>query len=554
MAEYDYITDVGVVGSGGGGLVAALVAKLEGLDSIVLEKTEHYGGSTAMSGGGVWIPNNHLMVKAGISDSYEKALTYLKMIIGDRVPEAKLKAYVRNAPEALKYLEEKAGLLYCIVPGYPDYYAELPGGMVEGRGLEPVPFNGRKLGNNLRTLKNLPYSIPGGVSVTICEYCQLSKVKTTTRGKLAALKFGIGLIKNWLLGIKRLTMGRALIGRLRYSLIKHNIPLWLDSPARGLLVENGRVVGVEILKNGKPFAIRASKGVVLAAGGFARNLEMRQKYQQHPITIDWTVASEGNTGDAINMGIEVGSAIDLMDDAWWGSSSLLPNGKAMFHVSERAYPGTIIVNSAGRRFCNEAVPYTDWGHYVYEANSSKVSTIPCYYIMDQRARNNYMFGLAMPGRLPKDFITSGYVKKADTIRELALQCGIDPDGLQDTVDKLRIYARDGNDEEYGRGDTPYDRFYGDPTVKPNPCIAPIEKPPYYAVKLFPGDLGTKGGLVTDEYARVLRSDGSVIEGLFATGNNSASVMGNTYAGPGATIGPAITFGYIAAMYMAHNSK
>jgi len=553
MAEYDHIADVAVAGSGGGGLVSALVAKFEGLDSIVLEKTKYYGGSTAMSGGGIWIPNNHLMAKAGIPDSYEKALTYMKLIVGDRVPEARLEAYVRHAPEALKYLEDKADLLYCIVPGYSDYYAELPGGMVEGRGLEPIPFDGKKLGENLKTLKNLPYSIPGGISITICEYCQLSKVKTTTKGKLAALKFGVGFIKNRLLGIERLTMGRALIGRLRYSLMKHNIPLWLDSPAKRLLTENGRVVGVEILKDGTPFTIQTRKGVVLAAGGFARNLEMRKKYQQHPITVDWTVANEEDTGDAINMGIEIGGAIDLMDDAWWGSSSLLPNGQAMFHVSERALPGTIIVNSAGRRFCNEAVPYTDWGHYVYEANSSEASTIPCYYIMDQRARNNYMFGLAIPGRLPKGFIKSGYVKKANTIRELALQCGINPAGLADTIERLRVYARDGKDEKYNRGETTYDRFYGDSTVKPNPCLAPIERPPYYAVELFPGDLGTKGGLVTDKHARVLRSNGSVIDGLFATGNNSASVMGNSYAGPGATIGPAITFGYVAAMYMAHNS-
>jgi 3-oxosteroid 1-dehydrogenase len=553
MAEYDYLTDVAVVGSGGGGLVCALVAKLEGLDSIVLEKTQYYGGSTAMSGGGIWIPNNHLMAKAGVPDSYENALTYMKCIAGDRVPEARLEAYVRRAPEALRYLEDRVALLYCIVPGYSDYYAELPGGTVEGRGLEPIPFDGRKLGDNLKALKNLPYGIPGGISVTIGEYCQLSRVKTTTKGKLAALKFGMVFIKNRLLGVERLTMGRALVGRLRYSLMKQNIPLWLDSPAKRLLTENGRVVGVEILKDGKPFAIQARKGVVLAAGGFARNLEMRKRYQQHPITVDWTVANEGNTGDAINMGIEIGAAIDLMDDAWWGSTSLLPSGQAMFHVSERALPGTAIVNSAGRRFGNEAAPYTDWGHSVYEANSSEASTIPCYYIMDQRARNNYMFGLILPGRLPKEYITSGYVKKANTIRELALQCGIDQAGLEDTVERMRVYAQDGKDGEFGKGDTTYDRFYGDPTVKPNPCLAPIEKPPYYAAELFPGDLGTKGGLVTDENARVLRSDGSVVDGLFSTGNNSASVMGNSYAGPGATIGPAITFGYLAAMHMAHNS-
>jgi 3-oxosteroid 1-dehydrogenase len=492
------------------------------------------------------------MLKAGIPDSYQSALTYMKLIVGERVPEARLQAYVRHAPEALKYLDDKASLLYSIVPGYSDYYAELPGGMAEGRGLEPVPFDGRKLGENLKTLRNLPYSIPGGVSITICEYCELSRVKTSTKAKLAALRFGLGFIKNRLLGVERLTMGRALIGRLRYSLMKQNIPLWLDAPVKRLLIENGRVAGVEILKDGRPLAIQARKGVVLAAGGFARNLEMRKKYQQHPITVDWTVANETNTGDAINMGIETGAAIDLMDDAWWGSSSLLPNGQAMFHVSERALPGTIIVNSAGRRFCNEAVPYTDWGHYVYEANSSDASTIPCYYIMDQRVRNNYMFGLILPGRVPKEYITSGYVKKANTIRELALQSGIDPAGLEETIEKLRVYAQNGKDEEYGRGDTTYDRFYGDPTAKPNPCLAPIERPPYYAVELFPGDLGTKGGLVTDEHARVLRADGSAIDGLFSTGNNSASVMGNTYAGPGGTIGPAIAFGYLAAMYMAHN--
>lgn len=553
MSEYDYITDVAVAGSGGGGLAAALVAKLEGLDSIVLEKTKYYGGSTAMSGGAIWIPNNHLMAKADLPDSYEEALGYMKLIAADRVPEASLEAYVHHAPEVLKYLEEKGHLPCCIVTGYTDYYAELPGGKVMGRAVEPLTFDGRKLGDNLEKLRDLPYSIPGGVSITIQEYCQLTKVMTTIKGKLAALRFGMLTAKNLLLGVKRLTMGRALVGRLRYSLMKHNIPLWLDSPATKLLTENGRVVGIEILKEGKPFTIQARKGVVLAAGGFARNLEMREKYQQQPITVDWTIACEGNTGDTINMGIELGAAIDLMDDAWWGSTSLLPDGQTFFHVCERALPGTMIVNSAGKRFCNEAAPYTDWGHSVYEANSSEASTIPCHYIMDQRSRNNYMFGLAIPRSLPKDYIESGYVKKANTIRELALKCGIDSAGLEETVEKLCVYARDGRDEEYGKGETTYDRFYGDPSVKPNPCLAPIDKPPYYAVELFPGDLGTKGGLVTDAHARVLRDDGSVIDGLFCTGNNSASIMGNSYAGPGATIGPAITFGYIAAMHMAHNS-
>lgn len=551
MSDWDHTVDVLVVGSGGGGMTAALVAGQAGLDTLVIEKTPHFGGSTALSGGGMWIPNNYLLAREGIHDSMEKARTYMAHTVGDRVPQALQDAYLENAPEMVEYLVSNTPVRLQRSPGYADYYPERPGGMAEGRALEPVLFDGSKLGPELENLNKGDIEMPGGLAFTITEFNKLGMITPTLKGKLTALKVGARAIYSQLTGVELLAIGAALAAQLRYALQQENIPLWLNTPLKELVVEDGAVVGVVAERNGQRFRIGARKGVILAAGGFAHNQAMREEFHPSPIDHEWSSAHKGNTGDAIQAGMAIGADTDLMDDAWWGPSSMQPDGSPMFHVGERSYPGSIMVNAAGRRFANEAASYVDVGHAMYEKHSEDVPHIPATFIMDQRYRKRYIFGTLFPMQpIPDAYFESGYIKKADTLEELAGQCGIDPQGLVETVARFNRFARTGVDDDFGRGDSAYDRYYGDPTVEPNPCLAPIAEPPFYAVQMVPGDLGTKGGLVTDEYARVLRGDGTPVKGLYAVGNNAASVMGNTYPGPGSTIGPTMTFGYIAAKHLA----
>ncbi|NDJ36941.1 MAG: FAD-binding protein [Chloroflexi bacterium] len=551
MANWDYATDVLVVGSGGGGLTAALVASQAGLKTLVVEKTEAYGGSTSLSGGGVWIPNNYLLRHDGLDDSFEKARTYLAHTVGDRTPQALQDAYLKHAPEMVEYLVSNSQVRFQRAVGYADYYPERPGGMADGRALEPTPYDGRKLGADLEGLRRLEIEVPAGLAFTISEYNKLGMITSTWEGKWTALRVGLRTIYNMITGVHFLTLGNALIARLRASLQDAGVPVWLNTPLKELVVEDGAVVGVGVERDGQHVRIRANKGVILAAGGFAHNQAMREEFQRGPLNAAWSSANKGNTGDAIQLGIDVGAAIDLMDDVWWGPSSMPPDEPVMFHVGERSYPGAIIVNAAGRRFTNEAASYVDVVHTMYELHTDEVPHIPATFIMDQRYRNKYIFGTLFPMQpIPERYIESGYVKRADTLEELAKQCGIDPQGLVETVERFNHFARTGVDEDFGRGESAYDRYYGDPTVKPNPNLAPIEEPPFYAVQMVPGDLGTKGGLVIDEHARVLRGSGTPIPGLYAVGNTSASVMGNTYPGPGSTIGPSMAFGYAAAKHIA----
>lgn len=551
MTNWDHKTDVLVVGSGGGGMTAALVSAQAGLNTLIIEKTGAFGGSTALSGGGMWIPNNHMLKQDGIDDSFEKAQTYLANTVGDRTPQALQDAYLENAPKMAEYLVSNTHLRLQRSKGYADYYPERPGGMSDGRALEPVPFNGKRLGEDFPLLNKGEVSAPGGIAFTISEFNKLGMIMSTWAGKTTALKVGARTVFNLMTGRRLLTIGAALASRLRFSLKDENVPLWLNTPLKEFLFEDGAIVGVVAEREGKLVNIKAEKGVIIAAGGFAHNQQMREEFQQGPVNTKWSSANQGNTGDAIKLGIEAGAKIDLMEDAWWGPSSLPPDIPVMFHVGERSYPGAIMVNKAGKRFTNEAASYVDVVHEMYNHHSEEVPHIPAIFIMDQRFRNKYIFGTMFPGQpIPQSYFESGYIKKADTLEELATKCGLDPSHLVETVARFNQFARAGVDEDFQRGASAYDRYYGDPTNKPNPCLAPIEQAPFYAVEMVPGDLGTKGGLVIDEHARVLRQDGTPIKGLYATGNSSASVMGNTYPGPGSTIGPAMTFGYIAAKHLA----
>ena len=549
MDGWDHEFDLLVAGSGAGAMATALAAKLKGLDAVVLEKTEYYGGSTALSGGGLWIPDNYLMAEAGIHDSLEDARIYMNNTVGERVQKAKQEAYIAKAREMLVYLRDNSHVQFQIMQGYPDYYPEEPGSTAGGRALEPVLFAGRKLGRLFDQLRPHPY-MPSAIAFTLVDWLHFSRARTNPSNLVGAARFVIRTLFNILLRKKHLSLGRALVGRLRLSLNETNVPVWLNTGAKSLIVENGSVVGVEADREGKRVRIRGRKGVVLAAGGFAHNREMREKHGQHPATSEWTCASPGNTGEAIQMGVKAGAAVDLMDDAWWGPTTLMFGGPPLFLVMERSYPGAIMVDSGGKRFVNESAPYIDVVNAMYQGDGRDSVTIPSHFIMDRRYRSKYFFGLLAPGITPRSYLNQVHFTKAKTLEQLAGQIGVDPQGLVETVERFNEFARTGKDQDFGRGDSIYDRFYADPSVKPNPCLAPIDRPPFYSVKLYPGDLGTKGGLITNEHAQVLREDGTVINGLYAIGNTSASVMGNSYPGPGATIGPSMTFGYIAALHAA----
>jgi len=545
-AEFDVI----VVGSGAAGMTAALTAAHHGLRIVVLEKTDRFGGSTARSGGGIWAPGNEVLRKAGVPDTPEQARAYLAHVAGDCVSPQRQQALLAHGPAMLAFVRASTPVDFAWVPDYADYYPEAPGGLAQGRSIEPVPLDGRLLGAELAHLNPAYLPAPKGVTITQADYRWLSLGPRHPRAILASAKVAGRMARSRLLGHRTLSMGQALAAGLRAGLMASEVPVWLGTAMTGLHLQDGRVAGVQVTRDGQPALIRSRRGVVLAAGGFERNEEMRRRYQRQPVGIEWTTGSAGNTGDAIIAGQAAGAALDLMDDAWWGPSIPLSGGP-FFCLAERSLPGCILVNGAGQRFVNESAPYVDAVHAMYDGHCEGSPHIPAWLIIDQRYRNSYVFAGLPPRRpLPRRWYAAGAVYRASTIAELAEQVGVDPAALAKTVVRFNEFAEIGTDEDFGRGDSAYDRYYSDPRQRPNPCLAPLRQPPFYAVKIVPGDLGTKGGLRTDERARVLREDGSPIAGLYAAGNTSAAVMGRSYAGAGATIGPAMTFGYIAALDLA----
>ncbi len=542
--------DVVVAGSGAAGMTAALTAADRGLSVIVIEKTGYFGGSTARSGGGVWVPGNEVLRHAGVRDTPEQARVYLAHVAGECVPAGRQQALLEHGPAMLQLVRTHTPVDFAWVPGYADYYPEAPGGLACGRTIEPVPFDGRVLGNDLARL-NPPYvPAPDGVTITAADYRWLSLGTRHPRAIWTTAKVAGRMARTKLLRQRTLSLGQALAAGLRAGLAQAGVPVWLNTTMTGLVLSDGRVTGLQVVRDGEPLELRARRGVLLATGGFERNAQMREKYQRPPIGADWTVGSAGNTGDGIWAGQAAGAALDLMDDAWWGPSIPLTGGP-FFCLAERSLPGCIMVNAAGQRFVNEAAPYVDTVHAMYDRHTTDKPHIPAWLITDQRYRNSYVFaGLPPRKPLPRRWYAAGTVFRADTLAELADQIGAPADGLAQTVQRFNGFAQAGKDEDFGRGNSAYDRYYGDPRCRPNPNLAPLARPPFYAIKIVPGDLGTKGGLRTDERARVLRQDGSPIGGLYAAGNASAAVMGHSYAGAGATIGPAMTFGYIAALDMA----
>lgn len=553
MDEGSY--DVIVVGSGAAGMTAALTAAHNGLRAVVVEKAPHFGGSTARSGGGVWIPNNEALRATGVTDDTpEAARTYLRSIIGDVVPAERIDAYLDHGPTMLSFVLANSPLKLQWVRDYSDYYPEAPGGRLGGRSVEPQPFDGKLLGAELDNLEPDYGKAPLNVVVTQADYRWLNLLIRHPKGPLRVLAVGTRWMLAKLTGKRLLGRGQALAAGLRAGLLRAEVPLLLDTPLEDLETKDGRVTGVVVSHGGERRVLHARHGVIMASGGFDHNEEMRRKYQRAPIGTEWTVGAKANTGDGILAGQKLGAALDLMDDAWWGPSIPLTGGP-WFCLAERTLPGGIMVNTAGKRFFNEAAPYVEAVHKMYGGEHGRGEgpgeNIPTWMILDQRYRNRYMFaGLTPRAPFPGRWLKAGVVVKAASIEKLAERTGLPVAALAETVSRFNEFARTGIDEDFHRGDSGYDRYYSDPRVKPNPSLATLEQAPFYAVKIVPGDLGTKGGMRTDTVGRVLREDNSIIEGLYASGNCSGPVMGHTYAGPGATIGPAMTFGYLAALDIA----
>ena len=535
---YDFV----VVGTGAGGLVGAIAAKLNGLNPLIIEKASVWGGTSALSGGGVWIPANPLMQRDGVADSIEDGLAYLDATVGDVGPASSRErrlAYLHNGPRMVLNLEEQ-GFAWRRAPRYPDYYPSLPGARI-GRTIEGETFDGNRLGAWLKTLRSS--GLPA-VAINTDAAPQIPTAFRSLRSLFSTLGVVTKTLAFRLTGRVPLAVGRTLVGQLMAIVQRLGIPVRLDTPLRSLIEENGRIVGV-VVGDGEE-RILAPRGVLLCAGGFAKDAEYRMPLQG--VTGEWSPASPDDTGDAHKIGAAFGADLALMDAATWFPVSIYPDGTINPGIWERTLPGSIIVDHAGQRYTNEAASYVDAGLAMFERDR-KTPAIPSWLIFDSRYRNRYFFGGTPPG-VTEAFVKNGFFIRAATLEELAGKCGIDADGLKRTVQRVNAMAATGVDEDFQRGANVYDQYYGDPTNKKNPSFGPIDKAPFFAVRQYPGDLSTKGGLMADEHARVLRPDGSVIEGLYAAGNCAAPVMGRTYPGAGATLGPSMVFAWIAARHSA----
>ena len=557
--QWDYSFDVVVVGSGNGGQTAALCSYEMGTkDVLVIEKSNLYGGTSSISGGGVWIPGNRYAKAAGAEDSFEKAKTYLRQLISEEeVPEYQLDAFLENGPKMVDFLHERTQVRYVSLGYYPDYYTELDGSMVGHRSMEPETINADELGEEWRRLRRShPMMHLGGlIGITQVEAGLLI-------GQMPGWwKTALKMLGKYLLDIpwrlkdkfeRRLTTGCAGVARLRVSLQERDIPLWLNTAMTKVVDEDGKVVGLEVMRNGKPLRIQARKGVVLAAGGFEHNQEMRDKYLPKPTDHRWSAGTLDNTGDAILEGIRLGAKMHRLNEAWWCNTISVPGEEIpRLSIMEKSYPGSIVVNPAGQRFSNESQNYMAFQMETFEVNTEENPCTPSWQIFDANFRARYFVGPLFNSKfrpdwaLPASYEKEGFFAKADTVAQLASKINVDAQGLQATVNKMNEYAATGKDLDFQRGDSAYDQYYGDPRSQPNPCLAAVDTAPFYAIRVDPGDFGTQGGMVITANAEVMREDGSVIEGLYAVGNCSAPTL-PCYPGPGSTLGPAMTFAYQAA--------
>ena len=555
MTKWDKSVDLLIAGSGGGGMAAALAALDSGIEPLIVEKQALIGGSTGMSGGMVWLPNNPLMRADGIRDSHEDGLAYFDDVVGDigaaSSPERR-EVFLTAGSEMIDFLVRN-GVRLVRCAGYSDYYPNHKGGNATGRSVEGIPYDAAALGDWSDKVQRMAKTWNRGLVVMTNE--QQRFVQYFTRSPRA---FAVGLRVFVRTGVARLrrrdmlTNGASLIGQMLRVLsdLSGEPPIWTNTAMEDLIVEDGRVVGARISRDGSMLNVEARKGVLLAAGGFSHNAEMRRRYSgDQPNDGQWSIANAGDTGEVLQTAMNLGAKTDLLDEAWWYPMVLIADSAARPLGSGRQRPGAIYVDATGRRFCNESNSYVEVGKAMY-ANKA----VPCWQVFDKGYVNRYVAG-ANPFKrrhLPEALIEQGAIKRAGTIRGLANEIDVPADALEDTVNRFNEFAAKGLDPDYGRGQSAYNICLGDPGHKPNAALGPIDRAPFYAARVFPTDVGTCGGLITNEHAQVINERDEVIDGLYATGNITATVMGRNYLGAGGSIANTMIFGYVAALHAAGN--
>lgn len=495
---------------------------------MVLEKGRKFGGSSALSGGQLWIPNNRHQKGTGVGDSKTLATKYLTRLARDRVERSVIDSFVEKSPRALDFLEKNTPLRSVLREGLPDYHPEWKGGLKGGRTLDPGLFDGTSLGKEYSTILHNPqYHLPGGLHTTSLEFEMMMRGEEVPglKGRKPSI----------------LALGEALVGGLRKGLIDMQVPLFLSHRGVKLLRDGKRISGVEVQTTKGMKRVSAKHGVVLAAGGFEWNQKMKKTFLSAPS--ENSAGCLTNTGDGIAMGMGAGGATSLMDEAWWFTLILKPGERlGRLSTSERTLPGSIMVNSKGERFANEAMNYSDLTKEMLAADPASYSleNIPAYLVLD----SEYLSKYRVAGDAGKD--ATRWLTKGDSLLELGERMGVDGRRLAATVAEFNRGAEAGKDTQFGRGESYYDRHWGDRSA-PHPTLGALATPPFYGVRMLAGDIGTKGGMTTDAVGRVLDPRGQAIGGLYAVGNNAASMMGPGYAGSGATLGPGITFGYLAGL-------
>jgi 3-oxosteroid 1-dehydrogenase len=554
--RWDRSVDLLIAGSGGGGMVAALAALDAGLEPLIVEKQAKVGGSTGLSGGMVWLPNNPLMHADGIADSHEDGLAYFADVVGDigaASSPARREMFLTAGYEMIDFLLRK-GVRLVRCPGWSDYYPNHKGGNAAGRGVEGIPFDAAELGSwSDKVQPALARNYGHGFVVKTNELRSVQYYNRAPRAFAVALRVFARTAAARIRRREILTNGASLIGQMLRILIDlggGEPALWTNAAMADLVVDDGRVVGARVTRDGSTLWIEARKGVLLAAGGFGHNADMRRRYSgDQPNEAQWSIANAGDTGEVLQAAMGLGARTDLLDEAWWLPSVFIANGgtAAGSLGPGRQRPGTIYVDATGRRFCNESNSYVEVGKAMY-ANKA----VPCWMVFDEGYVRRYVSG-ANPLKkrsLPEDLIERGAVKRGATVDELARQIDVPADALTSTIARFNRFAAKGLDADFGRGQSAYNDCLGDPGYRPNAAVGPLDRAPYYATKVYPADVGTCGGVITDEYAQVLDEHDRVIDGLYATGNTTATVMGRTYLGAGASIANTMVFGYVAARHAA----
>jgi succinate dehydrogenase/fumarate reductase flavoprotein subunit len=553
--------DVLVIGSGAGGLSTAIVARKGGLDVLVIEKEQFFGGTTAFSGGVLWIPGNPHARKAGIADTREAAVTYLRNETGNYFSEKAIDAFLDAGPRMLEYFERETDAKF-VLSGYPDYHPDVDGGVAIGRSVTAAPFDARQLGDEIKRLRP-PLSTITFIGMMFNSSNEdLKHFFRATRSLKSAVYVAKRLVSHFKdLALYRrgvqVTSGNALAARLAKTTFDLKIPLLTETAAAKLVIEDGAVRGAHVRDGEGEYQISARRAVVLACGGFPHDASRISRAYPHVVRggQHLSPSPSGNTGDGVKMAEQAGGVCDIKfpSAAAWMPVSKVPTGDGfgLFpHLVDRYKPGVIAVNRRGKRFTNESNSYHDTGAAMIADNEAEKETV-AWLICDHATIRKYGLGYAKPAPVPIGaYLRSGYLQSAPTSRELAKTAGIDADALEQTIRDYNKDAIKGEDNAFGRGSTAFNRFLGDPENKPNPNVGPIGKGPYYALKLFMGDLGTFDGLTTDTVGRVLGAGAKPIPGLYAVGNDRASIMGGNYPGAGITLGPIMTFGYITGRHLA----